>query len=332
MARYLSRICWNSENWIAPTGEARHLEGNSYVAQYGFGHEEWLLNFSWLINDEHYAHLVPVNKSYKRVAGQRIDLLLFTITPDQSRMFVADLKDIEVLSEADAQKALDHYRQRGWLDEMIKQVELVEGDTEGITEGNPLWLFNVRFRRDQVRMWTPPERMPRGEFFAHRHRYLLYELEDSTPGAFYTPRRSPRTTPLPTGMTTRRAIPDTPVRRMHNALQDHLRCLLVAEYGEDGVSIEEDWIDLVLRRGGDTDIIEIKTAPDARLAIREAVGQLLEYAYYPTAKNRGKLRLRIVAPSIAPPDVIEYLGTLSKRFQLPVSYHPVSLETGTCPF
>jgi hypothetical protein len=49
MTTYLSRICWNSNGWLFPSGEAKHLEKDSFVTQVGFGHEEWLLNFAWLI-------------------------------------------------------------------------------------------------------------------------------------------------------------------------------------------------------------------------------------------------------------------------------------------
>ena len=47
--RKYCRICWNTSYWREPTGEASRLEvGKSYVRQNGFGHEEWLFNFSWL--------------------------------------------------------------------------------------------------------------------------------------------------------------------------------------------------------------------------------------------------------------------------------------------
>jgi hypothetical protein len=39
-------------NWKAPTGEARRYETpGSYVSKNGFGHEEWLFNFQWLLLD-----------------------------------------------------------------------------------------------------------------------------------------------------------------------------------------------------------------------------------------------------------------------------------------
>jgi hypothetical protein len=39
MGPYCDRLCWNSQNWVHPTGEAACLEKNSYAADHGFWHE-----------------------------------------------------------------------------------------------------------------------------------------------------------------------------------------------------------------------------------------------------------------------------------------------------
>lgn len=58
--RYIARICWNTKDWIQPSGDKKGLERLSYVATHGFGAEEWLLNSSWLLDGFHYAFLEPV--------------------------------------------------------------------------------------------------------------------------------------------------------------------------------------------------------------------------------------------------------------------------------
>jgi hypothetical protein len=43
------RICWNTSGWRYPTGEAPKLESaGAYVAENGFGNEEWMFNFEWI--------------------------------------------------------------------------------------------------------------------------------------------------------------------------------------------------------------------------------------------------------------------------------------------
>ena len=95
--RYTARICWNSNQWRFPSGEAPHLEEGSYVVDAGFGHEEWLFNFAWLIDGFHYAFLQPVNKSFETVTGETIDVLLYTISPSGDRLYAGEISKCEVL-------------------------------------------------------------------------------------------------------------------------------------------------------------------------------------------------------------------------------------------
>ena len=62
----LCRICWNTEQWRRPSGTAAAIETGSYVHEHGFGHEEWLFNFEWMIDGHRFAFLQPINKSTKR--------------------------------------------------------------------------------------------------------------------------------------------------------------------------------------------------------------------------------------------------------------------------
>lgn len=54
------------------------MEKGTYVVGAGFGHEEWLFNFVWLLDGDrfHYGFLQPVANSFKKVTGTTIDLLL----------------------------------------------------------------------------------------------------------------------------------------------------------------------------------------------------------------------------------------------------------------
>ncbi|HYM09589.1 MAG TPA: hypothetical protein VEU62_02590 [Bryobacterales bacterium] len=154
--RYTARICWNSNKWLFPSGEARHLEKGSYVVDAGFGHEEWLFNFAWLIDGFHYAFLQPVNKSFKNVTGKTLDLLLYTIGPSGDRLYAGKISNCEVLQPDGAKKALEAYKKRGWLKSMAEQVGRVEGNVEHIlSETDALLLFNVRFRQDNADIYDP---------------------------------------------------------------------------------------------------------------------------------------------------------------------------------
>ena len=135
MSTHCARICWNSQGWVFPTGEAKALEAGSYVTKAGFGHEEWLFNFAWLVDGYHYAFLQPVSKSLKSVAGKTLDILLYSVNPNRDRVYVGELNNCEVLKHAQAQDALNLYAKNGWLESMKQQISAVSGHPARLDAG-----------------------------------------------------------------------------------------------------------------------------------------------------------------------------------------------------
>jgi len=114
----------------------------------------------------------------------------------------------------------------------------------------------------------------------------------------------------------------------HNDLQLALHKKLAAEYGAENVGAEISSgvgtrIDLVVRNGGEYWFYEIKTELTPRACLRLALGQLLEYAYWPGAK--GATRLVAVGEAPIDKEGLEYLHFLRKRFSLPINYEQFSL-------
>lgn len=154
---YISRICQNTSNWQLPTGSAVEAS-NTFSSQHGYGHEEWLFRFEWQIGGWQYGFLQGVNKGWKsRLArNERAgDVVLFTLTPN-GRRYVARIRHIEFLDDAQGIAALDHYKRLGWYDRMLEEIDAVNGDRSGL--GNGEWapyVLNVRFRPVDVE-WYPP--------------------------------------------------------------------------------------------------------------------------------------------------------------------------------
>jgi len=69
---------------------------------------------------------------------------------------------------------------------------------------------------------------------------------------------------------------------------------------------------------------EIKTNSDARLCIRQALGQLMEYAFFPNLRNAHKIV--VVGTGSRTPEIDEYIIELNKNFKIPVAYRHVKLE------
>ena len=115
------------------------------------------------------------------------------------------------------------------------------------------------------------------------------------------------------------------VSQRHRELQDALKSELKREgaiVGTENRDGRGGYIDLVACRDGEYEFYEIKTDATARLAIRHAIGQLLEYAYWPVPV-RPK-RLVVVAEQPLDAEAAEYLRTLKAQTGLVIGYRQLS--------
>jgi len=122
------------------------------------------------------------------------------------------------------------------------------------------------------------------------------------------------------------------IQLRHNELQRALYGYLEKRYGEGEVGTELGTgigtrIDAVVRHGDHYWFYEIKTALSARACIREAMAQLLEYAFWPGAQEAE--RLIIVGEAILNADTHTFLARLRDRFSLPIYYQQFDMQIGT---
>ena len=80
-------------------------------------------------------------------------------------------------------------------------------------------------------------------------------------------------------------------------------------------------VDLIAQRGVDLEFYEIKTAPSARLCIRQALGQLMEYGFWPGAARPAKLF--VVGEPPLDGKAEDYLQSLREEFKIPIYYRQV---------
>jgi hypothetical protein len=314
---YIARICWNPNGWRFPAGEARYLEKGSYVVEAGFGHEEWLFNFAWLIDGYHYTFLQPVSRSFEKFKGQVINVLLYTISPTKSREYVGEIVNCEVLSRSQAEAARSEYEQRDWLASMVEQVREVGGKAEYIATGNSTSLFNVRFRPQDARIYDPRIVASDSDSVQRSQRYTLAIADENVEREWRS--REGKITPPSIRTITRKGVPTVSYDPLHQRLQADLLHQLEIQYGKGNVTCEADFVDITVRDGQRTILIEIKTCPHARGAIREAIGQLLEYGYYRRALG-DSLDLVVVAPGLLDQQAQQYIQRLRTEFKIPISY------------
>lgn len=118
---------------------------------------------------------------------------------------------------------------------------------------------------------------------------------------------------------------DIPLR--HHEMQNRLRRQLEAE-GVAFVTLEARLglraIDAVTRCDEGLCFYEVKTCASVRQCLREALGQLLEYALWPGSTRPA--RMVVVGPYAPTADALAYLEALNASFPVPVAYRQVALD------
>ncbi len=114
---------------------------------------------------------------------------------------------------------------------------------------------------------------------------------------------------------------------LHNALQTTLYEALAKEHGTDCVRTELPTghgtsIDVVVKTSSYCWFYEIKVAKSLKASIRQAIPQLLEYAYWRT-DNKIVDRLYVATTFSLTTDAEAFLALLRDRFNLPIYYHQI---------
>ncbi len=119
--------------------------------------------------------------------------------------------------------------------------------------------------------------------------------------------------------------------QLHNEIQESLYQHLVQKHGSENVGMESNTglstkIDIAVKSKSGMVLYEVKSYPDVTISIREALGQLLEYAYYPTAIPNLKELIIVSHIPIEHTDK-QYLDFLRKKTSLKIFYQSIDLHT-----
>jgi hypothetical protein len=119
-------------------------------------------------------------------------------------------------------------------------------------------------------------------------------------------------------------------KHQHNILQaalyEHLNSLYAGNVSGEQPTTDGTSIDIAVKEGDVFTYYEIKTALSARECIRQALGQLLEYAYWP--KAIPAIRLVVVGNPPLDKDAKIYIETLRAKFSIPIEYRQFDEESG----
>ena len=321
------RVCWNEKGWEYPSGIYGKSKEQIYEHDAGFGVEEWLLDRAKLIKDYHYGY-VHALANRKQHVGQPLDLHLFTInSATKERFWLGVIRNLIPVSGDESQKVFKIYKKKDWFSEMERQVKIAEGNVKKFKRIPAEDFFNLKFKPGDIELLDSPRQFSAQDSAVKGLHYTtLYNwskdpetlpdrggfefLSGHNPGKGYETRRT-------TGGTKDAVL-------LHNQMQNDIYEQLKREYGEKNVGTEIRTatgarIDVVVRTGEKYDIYEIKTRNFAIFCIREALSQLMEYAYW-SGKGEEVDRLIIVALEKLGSDGRRYLKYLREEFCIPIYY------------
>lgn len=111
--------------------------------------------------------------------------------------------------------------------------------------------------------------------------------------------------------------------RLSNEMVKHLKCK-----GYTGVVTDKEFVDIQATDSqGNKIFFELKTTGTVKLAIRQALGQLLEYNHYPNKNNADKLII-VTELEITRQDM-QYLTGMRSRYNIPVYYRQFDMNKKT---
>lgn len=322
----LARISFNSSGWRRPTGDAKKYEApDTFNHINGFGYEDWLFRSEWLLDGWRYAFIQAFNQRGRKWRNKAIDLTLYVIDPKKRRLGIGRIHGLEVLDQTDAKAALAAFQGNGWFDTMRREVRKVGGKT-GVLKSSQ-WapnVLNVRFRAENVEIFPKKTLLGNDRWIMSRHRYKPYDFDSGEPNV---PRglrgRRGRSNMKPGGTFLRRGSGSVQVDPIHEKMQWALVKRLRREFPKARIEVERDFVDVAVHTKDETILFEIKSDVAPMTVIRQALGQLLEYAFHPLRTYESSVRLVIVGRNKLGDVESRYLARLQEAF--PLEYRAVSV-------
>lgn len=334
----ISRICWNDKGWVEPSGRpGKSTDESTHEGKYGYGHEEWLADTSKTIDSYHYAFLESVRGMEESSQGKVYNIDLFTVDGRNGKRYaVGKVKNAQIIGRDRADEIVMEYERLGWLAFRDQQIQSVNATRSEFSQREGFKLFNIRFLPHNLEMYDR-YRLIKDSRIGGANRYELMfkraEIGLAIPiggkmnfvaDDFLEPDTDDT---IETSVYERAPKPVENVY-LHKKVRDRLKNHLIGEYdycvSKECSTGQGTKIDVVRDYQGSKIYYEVKVYSSIKACIREALGQLLEYAYWPDTDNAKALVVVGLAPLCD--DSRGYLQSLRKRYDLPVYYQQFDLE------
>lgn len=342
----IARITWNRNGWIMPSGRAGKSEHpDSHEGKFGYGHEEWLFDLSKIIDGHHYGFLEPVRKQQDAYLNKFYTIWLYTIDGETKKRFhVGQILSCEVIDSEHAQSIKDTYISKGWLSEMEQQIIDSGANSKGFSNFEGVDLFNIRFKPQNLLIENEYTELPKTHEIYSQSRYSFAGFKESfnidgitsnTKLTFYSNPLNEIDKQGGDKVVTKTHVREpkaVEITYLHDKISKSLTKYLSSIYGENNVTREHllgdtfNRIDVVVNDNGNLILFEIKTYASAKTSVREALGQLFEYNYYPENINAKRMVI-VTPPNQHSSEITKYVEYLKSTFGIPLDYATYDWES-----
>ena len=290
----LCKIVWNSNYWVKPMERAWNPSyiGNrdkAYEQQHGFVHEDWLFNSKFVFDGYQYGYIKGISKL--NAAIKTVDTVyLFTINLNsKERIYLGKLYNVDCLQPTEIDKDISDAI-KSYENDLVQELKDTGADYDALKK-YPL-IPNLRFKVEAKELFQTKLIISSGWFdkkytrtapmimdeklydlFTNLEKQIAFEFVPSSPhsdkGGYLKYTKE--------GTTIVNKVHDEIERALYNFLiqngvsEKKIAC--------DTTSFGGKFADIVVNFGNNLfDIYEIKTDTDIRRGLREAIGQLLDYA------------------------------------------------------
>lgn len=333
MFTMLNRMCWNSRGWRFPTNTSGD---GGYPSEMGFGHEEWNFQTQDEVGGFVYGYLYydPALKVIKQ-SGGHFKIFFWSIHPDtREKLVVGTYADATLVTDDDYERVDVAFTERKIYQRRAKELSAAVPE---MAYRNALREVTDSVKGHVLKFRCPVESVhPLAEYIP------VHEVTKTTLGQYFArptfihdatlPNVPRRPAPSSQGKYFSQNIAalaedayfrESPqnlrrIIRRHNKLSNAF-ALWLKKAGYSKIQQEQNYVDVVFDNGNNVCRAELKICYGAgsTKAIREALGQLLEYNFYPGRKKANQWV--IVLDEKATADDVAYIRRLKDKLKLPLS-------------
>ena len=262
------------------------------------------------------------------------DIYLYSIDGStKTRWWIGKISNVFVVFPEESIQVYKKYEKKRWLREMVDQLLDVNVKKDKIKEFKftpPEMFSTIKFKISDIEQLDPPKNFSTSESAVSFNRYILINKKSDPVFEIQPFNFNPGHKEFKLVSSTTYEKRKIKIDYFHNRIQTSMFKQLANHYGESNVGTEQftgngTKIDLVVKNSiGEYIFYEIKTSNSLISCIREALSQLLEYAYYPNVVKANKLI--IVSHNTIDTRAELYLRKLKEDFNIPVFYQRYSNE------